>query len=241
MTPDKPSPPDKDKIARFLKCFNILGEFEAKTQLVRRYGAFDSKEWPDKPDPVVREVADWLKSLADDSSAAEVVKRARAYANSSPQNSREGFRSFINEMANLIEQLLLTAAEQAQALRATEWAIRELFELPKDGDLFEHIANWDQDRAVGEVRLQNAVHNVLAEMLYEGRRKENGIAVLFLMRLSMLACEAGLEGWDKENPVVAEAIRVLGDPGQPNIRKDDASASELVRQSAACAGGTRCD
>jgi hypothetical protein len=99
---------------------------------------------------------------------------------------------------------------------ATDESIREMFDLPADGDLFERLCDWDQDRVVMQVRLKNAVHNVMAEQLYENGKKDDGVAVHFLMRLSMLAHEAGLRGYGKQNPCVKEAIAVLGDPGQPN-------------------------
>lgn len=108
--------------------------------------------------------------------------------------------------------------------QGTEWAIRELFNLPNDGDLFERMADWEESRVVGEVRLQNAVHNMLSEPLYEDGKKENGVSVAFLMRLTMLANEAGLKGYSKTNKCVREAIAALGDPGQPNIAEHVGSA-----------------
>lgn len=118
--------------------------------------------------------------------------------------------------------------------RGSEWrsddSLRELLNMPRDGrDLFESVADWQEEMVVGGIRLQNAVHNVLAERLYENGRKEEGVAVHFLMRLSMLAHEAGLPGYSKENPVVAEAIAALGDPAQPNIAKDPDAAREQAR------------
>jgi O-glycosyl hydrolase len=56
--------PTAAQIARFLACFDALSRFEAQQQVIRGYGAFDRKEWPDTPDPAVVEVVGWLKSHA---------------------------------------------------------------------------------------------------------------------------------------------------------------------------------
>ena len=105
----------------------------------------------------------------------------------------------------------------------TDWAVRELFKLPKTGDLFDHLAQWDEERVVGEIRLQNAVHNVLAEPIYEEGKRENGISVRFLMRLTMLANEARLKGYGSKSKVVKEAVALLGDPGQANTTENVAA------------------
>ncbi len=57
--------PSKEQIARFLKCFDIFGRFDAEQRLIRGCGAgFDPREWPDKPDPDVVAVKTWLEGLA---------------------------------------------------------------------------------------------------------------------------------------------------------------------------------
>jgi hypothetical protein len=61
--------PNAPDIARFLRCWDVLGHFEASHQLLRKWGAFDSAEWPEKPDPAVVRVAEWLKTLATDTTS----------------------------------------------------------------------------------------------------------------------------------------------------------------------------
>lgn len=117
---------------------------------------------------------------------------------------------------------------------ATYAAIRELLELPADGDIFDRLVEWEQDRIAGEIRLQNAVHNVLAERLYANGKAHHGVAVPFLMRLTMLANEAKLPGYHKGNPAVAEAIAKLGDPAHPNTA-EDIGAPRYLRQCEAVA------
>lgn len=62
------SEPTPKQIARYLDCVTILSNFEAKHQFVRGWGAFDPKEWPDKPDPDVVAVRDWLTARSADQS-----------------------------------------------------------------------------------------------------------------------------------------------------------------------------
>lgn len=54
------------EIERFLLCWDTLGQFEAQHQLMRGWGAFAAAEWPDKPDPAVVKVVEWLKEAAYD-------------------------------------------------------------------------------------------------------------------------------------------------------------------------------
>ncbi len=55
--------PSAADITRFLQCWDILGRFEAEHQHVRKWGAFDDREWPEKPDPAVVRVVEWLKGM----------------------------------------------------------------------------------------------------------------------------------------------------------------------------------
>ena len=107
---------------------------------------------------------------------------------------------------------LATNSARIAELEANEWAIRRLFDLPPDGDLFDQLREHLEHEDVGQVRLQNCVSNLLAEPIYEQKEKPNGIAVRFLMRLHLLAHEVRLEQYGKDNPVVAEALAALGDP-----------------------------
>jgi hypothetical protein len=77
----------------------------------------------------------------------------------------------------------------------------------------------ERDALLAEVgRLREALEKVrkrasdlMVESVYEGGDKADGIAVKFLMRLSLLAYEAKLEGYSMSNPFVAEAVAVLGE------------------------------
>ena len=66
--------------------------------------------------------------MSGDELVHEMVKRARAYADSSPQNSREAFRSFINEMADALESLAARLAEADAVIFHTHQYVR-----PQDG------------------------------------------------------------------------------------------------------------
>lgn len=103
-------------------------------------------------------------------------------------------------------------------LRVDRQAVRELYGLPHEGDFYEQMADHLEHDTVDEVRLQNAVWNLLTETFYEEGLKNNGVAVRFLMRLHLLACEAGLPEYSKDNPVVAEALAALGDPAEKLAR-----------------------
>lgn len=111
------------------------------------------------------------------------------------------------------EQLIRLRKEVVD-LRVDQQAVRALYDLPNEGDFYEQMADHLEYDAVDKVRLQNAVWNLLTETFYEEGLKNNGVAVRFLMRLHLLACEAGLPEYSKDNPVVAEAIAALGDPAE---------------------------
>lgn len=66
---------------------------------------------------------------------------------------------------------------------------------------------WDEDQVMA---MQDAVRALCAEMLYEGRSKDNGVAVRFLARMQVLKLRAGLVRPDE--PIVAEALAMLGEP-----------------------------
>lgn len=66
---------------------------------------------------------------------------------------------------------------------------------------------WDEDQVMA---MQDAVRALCAEMLYEGRSKDNGVAVRFLARMQVLKLRAGLVQPDE--PIVAEALAMLGEP-----------------------------
>lgn len=70
---------------------------------------------------------------------------------------------------------------------------------------------------INDIRLQGAVLNLLAEPVYEGGEKVNGIAVKLVMRLHLLAHQAELPNYSKDNPAVAEALAALGDPADGQI------------------------
>ena len=109
------------------------------------------------------------------------------------------------------EQLIRLRNEVAD-LRVDQQAVRALYDLPNEGDFYEQMADHLEYDTVDKVRLQNAVWNLLTETFYEEGLKNNGVAVKFLMRLHLLACEAGLPEYSKDNPIVAEALAALGDP-----------------------------
>lgn len=58
------SQPPKEQIARFIECFDTLGQFEAMIQMVRGQSAFNKENWPEMPDPAVVAVKNWLCGLA---------------------------------------------------------------------------------------------------------------------------------------------------------------------------------
>ena len=66
---------------------------------------------------------------------------------------------------------------------------------------------WDEDMVLA---MQEAVKALSEETLYEGGKKENGISVRFLARISILKLRAGLVQPDE--PIVAEALAMLGEP-----------------------------
>ena len=80
----------------------------------------------------------------------EMVKRARAYADSSPENSREAFRSFLNEMADVAES---AAARLAEAEREFAEGFK-IFETHMAGNLPIH-QNPDNATAYFHARLWN--------------------------------------------------------------------------------------
>jgi hypothetical protein len=106
-------------------------------------------------------------------------------------------------------------------------AIRQLLRLPEDGDLFERVAEWQENQIVGEVRLHNCIHNLLAEPVYECKEMKNGISIRFMMRLHLLAHEAGLKEWGRDNPLVAEALSVIGDPADNSPESLEAARKRL--------------
>lgn len=65
---------------------------------------------------------------------------------------------------------------------------------------------WDEDDVAG---VQEAVTALCKEMLYEGGKKDNGVSVRFLARMSVLRFRAGLA--KKDEPLIAEALALLGD------------------------------
>lgn len=113
-----------------------------------------------------------------------------------------------------LREQLTRLREEVVTLRVDQRAVRELYHLPHEGDFYEQMADHLEYDVVDKVRLQNAVWNLLTETFYEEGLKNNGVAVKFLMRLHLLACEAGLPEYSKDNPVVAEALAALGDPAE---------------------------
>jgi hypothetical protein len=75
--------------------------------------------------------------------------------------------------------------------------------------------------------LRKCVSNLLAEPVYEGGDKANGIAGSFLMRLNLLAYEAKLEGYSMDNPLVAEALAALGETEICPVCKNEVPADSM--------------
>lgn len=119
---------------------------------------------------------------------------------------------------------LVRLREEVVTLRVDQQAVRKLYDLPDEGDFYEQMADHLEYDTVDRVRLQNAVWNLLTETFYDQGLKNNGVAVKFLMRLHLLACEAGLPEYSKDNPVVAEAIAALGDPAENSAESLAAAA-----------------
>lgn len=65
---------------------------------------------------------------------------------------------------------------------------------------------WDEDQVSA---MRDAVMALCNEMLYEGREKNNGVAVKFLARMQILKLRAGLVNAD--DPIVAEALAMFGE------------------------------
>lgn len=138
---------------------------------------------------------------------------------------------YVAEIDRLLGHIRLLSAALADA-ECDRRAVRELYHLPHEGDFYEQMADHLEDDVVGEVRLQNTVWNLLTETFYEEGIKNNGVAVRFLMRLHLLALEAKLPEYSKDNPVVAEALAELGDPATNSPESLAAAGRRIARRSA---------
>ncbi len=65
---------------------------------------------------------------------------------------------------------------------------------------------WNDEQVTG---LTDAVQALCAETLYEGGKKDNGVSVRFLARMSVLKYRAGLATAD--DPLIAEALAMVGE------------------------------
>lgn len=65
---------------------------------------------------------------------------------------------------------------------------------------------WDEDDVAG---VQDAVKALCEETLYEDGKKDNGVSVRFLARMSVLRLRAGMA--KKDEPLIAEALALLGE------------------------------
>lgn len=65
---------------------------------------------------------------------------------------------------------------------------------------------WDDDQVAS---VQEAVKALCEETLYENGKKDDGVSVRFLARMSVLKLRAGLA--KKDEPLIAEALALLGE------------------------------
>jgi len=65
---------------------------------------------------------------------------------------------------------------------------------------------WDEDQVTG---VTEAVKALCEETLYEDGKKDSGVSVRFLARMSVLKLRAGLAKAD--DPVIVEALAIVGE------------------------------
>lgn len=65
---------------------------------------------------------------------------------------------------------------------------------------------WDEDQVAG---VEDAVKALCEEPLYEDGKKDSGVSVRFLARMSVLKLRAGLAKAD--DPLIAEALAIVGE------------------------------
>lgn len=65
---------------------------------------------------------------------------------------------------------------------------------------------WDDEQVDG---VQEAVKALCEETLYEDGKKDSGVSVRFLARMSVLKLRAGLANAD--DPLIAEALAIVGE------------------------------
>jgi len=65
---------------------------------------------------------------------------------------------------------------------------------------------WDEEQVSG---VKEAVKALCEETLYEDGKKENGISVRFLARMSVLKLRSGMAKAD--DPLIAEALALVGE------------------------------
>ena len=65
---------------------------------------------------------------------------------------------------------------------------------------------WDEDQVAG---VQEATKALCDEPLYGGGKKENGVSVRFLARMSVLKLRAELV--EPDDPLIVEALAILGE------------------------------
>lgn len=80
----------------------------------------------------------------------------------------------------------------------------------ESGDDYAHVdtlidAGWWPSEQAQEVT--DAIKALCAETLYEGGKKDNGVAVRFLARMTMLQLAAGIIG--RDDPMAREAIAMF--------------------------------
>jgi hypothetical protein len=84
-----------------------------------------------------------------------------------------------------------------------------------DAGDYDHLLDagwWPSEQATA---VTDAIKALRSETLYEGGEKANGISVRFLMRLTVLANEAGILAY--EDPLVQEAIKALNNEPTPKF------------------------
>lgn len=159
----------------------------------------------------------WWRFGADDDEpeAHRVIAGVGYYAGTDPP---EPIGNYDGEWLGPISpsdfEQLVRLRDEVVSLRVDQRAVRKLYDLSDEGDFYEQMADHLEYDTVDKVRLQNAVWNLLTETFYEEGLKNNGVAVRFLMRLHLLAHEAGLPEYSKDNPIVAQALAALGDPAE---------------------------
>lgn len=115
-----------------------------------------------------------------------------------------------------IPDKMLAELTQHFAYNGTPWNCRSLPLSPGERE-YMYLLYYSMQGLVARMRLaERAAAELSAENVYEDGRKENGISVRFLARLTLLRAATGL--MDADHPLVTEARAMFGE--KPAERKE---------------------